>query len=144
MLTVVLSGTPAAVAACAALCLPDMNHAMAPASQAQPMAVVADTPPLPAAHAHAHHHASADPTPVAPVPARTALGDADSHACCPDAVAAPVIAAALPRADGRIAPALVPVPYAVGRLAHLGPNAHTRHAVSSAPPRPRTPLVLRI
>ena len=131
-----LSGSPAALYACMALCL-----------QAAPMAAMAHEHGAPVPHAapvpavaagHAHHT-----SPAAPESSDARLG-ATCHDCCPDGVAV-VIGLGAERTDTHACgatPMVVAVAHFLLTTSVLGAAPHGPPA--SPPASPRAPLVLRV
>jgi hypothetical protein len=153
VLVLLLSGTPTALLACTAWCLPGMSHgvALAAAMTASAPEVVADAAAV-AASAHAHHHVAAPEAPVQRVPSSggsslwAPAAGAEGHGCCPDAPAltAATVTLASSRADDRsvtLATATGPAPFRQVRVTHAAPLRLTAAATRS---RLQTPLVLRV
>jgi hypothetical protein len=156
VLALLLSGTPAALLACAAWCLPGMGHdaAQTVASTAPAPEVVTEAAAL-APSAHAHHHFATPATPAAPaqpvpftgsVSLSAPVAGADGHGCCPDATAltATTVTVASIGANARSttwAFATRPTPY---RHVRVTPAALLRLTAAATRPRPQTPLVLRV
>ncbi|MEP7116413.1 MAG: hypothetical protein ABI880_02455 [Acidobacteriota bacterium] len=140
MVIVVLAGTPAMAAVCAALCLPGMAHT----SSHHSMPV--NTPSTPGAPASSHHDARAHqhaPAHTALPSDAPALNSAD-HNCCSSTVSLVGASGAAARAEmGTLAATEAPIsaplfaPFAQQRSAAIP------HPVAPPPPA-RAPIVLRV
>lgn len=148
---VVLSGAPAMLSACAALCLPGIVHAAA-GQEDQALSAVEAVDHV-AASSHAHHAASVAPAKDhATADHRSALGMAvaDSkiagtdHACCPDARAIGLRSVASPRVDtaAPLVSTVASVPLLQARRSV--PVAHAADTTGARRSPARTALVLRI
>lgn len=147
-MVVALSGSPAVLSACMALCLgaapmPATNHShRAPAGQ------TAEAPAATVVPVHSHHGASASPTganvlPLVPDSSTARLG-ATCDNCCPDGVAV-VAGPGVERTDAHAfaaAPMLVPVARFLMTTAVVGAAPHGPPVSPPAPPL--APLVLRV
>jgi hypothetical protein len=141
VLAVVLSGTPALLAACAVLCVPATSHAAEGESQHSSPCCVAERE-TPAGHAHHGTPAESAGPRVAPDEATRMI--ATDGSCCPDGQSLAVAAAAMTRVDTGllVAPPIAALALAVARPASTTASADRLHAPLRSPARP--PLVLRI
>jgi hypothetical protein len=145
VLAVVLSGTPALLAACAMLCEPAGHAAHRSRPQDAPShsaCCVTERATAPAGHAH---HATPDHGAASPVAPDVAAHMTSAVAsCCGDGLGVAVAAAAITRVDTGllVAPPIAALAVTVARPAPTTAGVGRLHSPRRSPARP--PLVLRI
>jgi hypothetical protein len=144
VLAVVLSGTPALLAACAMLCVAPTSHAAGAAHQDSPQpssccVVEREMPPT----GHTHHGTPAESVGSRASDLAVQIAATDGS-CCPDGGSVAVTASAIARVDTGL---LIAAPTAAGAL-ETARRSSTGAVVARlhSPPRSpaRTPLVLRV
>ena len=144
VVVVVLAGTPAMAAVCAALCMPGMAHTPSHPSRSAPNTLATSD-----AAVSSHHHTLAtlvpqhEPTHTARPNDATALTAADRE-CCSSATVLVGASGAADRVDAG-ALAAVAAPVAVPRYQQFSqPHAQIVRPSVAPPPPPRAPIVLRV
>lgn len=137
-----LSGAPAAVAACAAACLPDRDHAAPAMNVVAPADRLDGAPP-----GHAHHHAPATPAaaPAAPAHGSSSIAaSASVHPCCPEPQTLTAVSVEVAGARATGVPVAVTTPVWWRQAWPSWSARRTARPPAAASAGARTPLVLRI
>ena len=140
MVTAALTGAPATMAACAALCANQLGQADSHASHGPATPAVVGHQ---ATHGAAHAHHAVEPTPDEPSPAGSLVSA--GRTCCPNCAGTPVVTIAAVRSDAGLWQAAAALALEAPLHAQLPARiAMIQGRLESAPSIGRAPLVLRV